>query len=291
MSWKPGNYSFFHTDSIAEQSLFIYDLGLEYRKKEDYIYENSSRDYKGYLFQYTLDGYGIYERNGVKHRLTKGKAFLITFPDDSEYYLPAEDNIDLNWTFFYLHFSGPAIEPLYHRIRELTGPVIDLNVDSMPVSLFFELYDSLHSQKQLERYADSEWLYRFLISLLRHVEFPSSKNPSPHVAAAIDWMKSNYSLQINLEEMSQRIGVTYSHLTRQFCKEQGISPVQFLTHLRLEQGMKLLLNTDLSLEKIAEACGFSSANYFIKVYHRVLHTTPGEYRKQHKFDYMQTFSW
>ncbi len=283
MSWKSGNFGFFGTDVIGEQSLSIKDLGLETRQKENYLFDNSTRDYHGYLFQYTLDGYGIYESSNTRYKLTKGKAFLISFPEESKYYLPSsEDAPEHSWTFFYIHFSGPAAAPFINRIRELTGSVIELGIDSLPISYFFELYNNLHSQRPLGRYMGSEWLYRFLIALLRNIEFPTARKASPHVAAAIEWLNRNYSNQINLEEMCPEIGVTYSHLTRQFCKEQGISPVQYLTNLRLEHGMQLLLNTNLSIQKIAEACGFSCANYFTKVYKKAMHTTPVEYRNQHK---------
>ncbi|AEY64482.1 AraC family transcriptional regulator [Clostridium sp. BNL1100] len=283
MSWKLGNFGFFGSDIIGEQSLSIKDLGLESRQKENYIYDNSIRDYHGYLFQYTLDGYGIYENRNTRYKLTKGKAFLISFPEESKYYLSqAEDDPEYSWTFFYIHFSGPAVAPFFNRIRELTGSVLELEIDSLPISYFFELYNNLQSQRPVGHYMGSEWLYRFLIALLRNVEFPPTGKSSPHVAAAIEWINRNYSKQINLEEMCPEIGVTYSHLTRQFCKEQGISPVQYLTKIRLEHGMQLLLNTNLSIQKIAEECGFSCANYFTKVYKKAIHITPVEYRNQHK---------
>lgn len=283
MSWELGNYGFLNIDSIAEQSLCIRDLGIEIRSHENYRFDNGTRDYHGYLFQYTLDGYGVYESQGIQHKLTTGKAFFMSFPEDSTYYLPQpEEYSEHHWTFFYLHFSGPAVEPFFNRIREIAGPVLDLGLDSIPVSLFSDLYDMLQSKKQLTRYTGSEWLYRFLISLLRNTEFPPYGKISPHVTAAIEWMKQNYTKQINLEDMCPEIGVSYSHLTRQFYKEQGITPVQFNTQLRLEHGMQLLLNTDKSIEKIAEECGFSSANYFTKVYKRALHITPSEYRRQHR---------
>ncbi len=278
-----GNYGFLNIDCIAEQSLCINDLGIELRRKECYSFDNSSRDYQGYLFQCTLDGYGIYHSQGTLHRLTKRKAFFISFPENSQYYLSQEeDDTEYHWTFFYLHFTGPAVEPFFTRIREIAGPVLELGIDSVPVSLFLELYDTLQSQHRLSPYSGSEWLYRFLISLLRSVEFPPYRRVSPHVTSAIEWMRRNYAKQTNLEEMGPEIGVSYPHLTRQFCKEQGITPVQFLTQLRLEHGMQLLLNTDLPIEKVAEECGFSSANYFTKVYKKALHITPGEYRRQHR---------
>lgn len=281
MSWTTGNYGFINIDYISKESLCINDLGLEMRCNEYYYFNNSNRDYQGYLFQYTLDGYGIYEAGGIKHRLTKGKAFFITFPEESQYYLPdyLSDNC---WTFFYIHFSGPAVAPFFNRIRELSGPIVDLEPDSLPIKLFFELYDTLRNQTTLIRYMNNEWLYRFLISLVRYIESPPGKNLSSHVASAMEWMKNHYSQQINLEDMSAQIGVSYSHLSRQFFKEQGVTPIEYLTHIRLERSMQLLLNTDLTIEQIAKKCGFSCANYFTKVYKKLLHITPSEYRKQHR---------
>lgn len=282
MSWITGNFGFINVDFISKESLCINDLGLETRSNEYYHFNNSNRDYQGYLFQYTLDGSGIYEACGNKCRLTKGKAFLITFPEDSQYYFTTDDNPDKYWTFFYIHFSGPAVAPFFNRIRELSGPVIELELDSLPISLFFELYDTLRNQSSPIRYMSNEWLYRFLISLVRYIEAPPNKQLSTHVAAAMEWMNKYYSDQLNLETMSREIGISYSHLTRLFYKEQGITPIEYLTHIRLEHGMQLLLNTGMTIDQIAKECGFSCANYFTKVYKKVLHITPSDYRRQHR---------
>lgn len=268
---------------MAEQSLCIKDLGVELRQQENYHFDNLARDYQGYLFQYTLDGYGIYESKGNKHILTKGKAFFISFPEDSRYYFQQPlDASTAYWKFFYIHFTGPAVEPFYKRIRDVAGPVMDLGVDNILVNAFSNIYNTLQSKKQLDRYIGSEWLYRFLISLLRNVELPSSSKTSPHVTIAKDWIKSNYTKPVNLEDMCPQIGVSYAHLTRLFYKEHGITPVQYLTQIRLELGIQLLLNTNQSIKVIAEQCGFISANYFTKAFKKALRITPSEYRRQHK---------
>lgn len=282
MQWNLGNFGFLNMDIIAEQSLCINDLGIEIRQNETYNYLNINRDLRGYLFQYTLDGYGIFETQDMSFTMSKGKAFFISFPDYSRYYLPETDDPNHHWTFFYIHFYGPAVEPFIQRIRELTGPVISLNLESPAIKLYVELFEALKNGKQLERYEGSEWLYRFLTLLLRNVEFPPDKKRSPHVEAAIDWMQTHYNQQQNLEDMSQEIGVSFSHLTRQFYKEQGVTPIQYLTYIRLEHAMHLLLNTNITIEKIAEECGFSCRNYFSRVYKKTLNVTPAEYRKQHK---------
>ncbi len=281
MFWELGNYGFFNNDYISEESLCINDLGVELRKDRSYYHNNMTRDYHGYLFQYTLDGCGIYKKGDVEHRLTKGKAFFISFPEDSQYYLAdseeSEGDANNRWKLFYIHFSGPAVKPFFNRIHDINGSVMDLEMDSSPVSLFYNLYSSLQNKKELGRYKGSEWLYRFLIALLENLEF-SSKKASPHVALAIDWMRKNYTKQVNLNDMCNEIEISYPHLSRLFLKEQGLTPIEFITQLRIEHGIHLLLNTDLTIKEIAKRCGYSSANYFTKVYKKAMNVTPSQYR-------------
>lgn len=281
MQFDTGFYGFIHIDSISEESLCIQDMGLERRQNESYCFRNKNRDYQGYLFQYTLEGCGIYEVRNNVYRLTRGKAFLLSFPDEGSYYLPPSQGTEEHWTYFFLHFTGPGARPFYDRIRDLFGPVLSLEPESPAVSLFFEFYQSLQWGRKPEQYEDSEWLYRFLTALLRSLEFPSGRKVNPHVSAAMNWMQTQYARPQSLEEMSREIGVSLSHLSRQFHKEKGITLIQYLTRIRLEHAMHLLVNTKLPVGKIAEECGFSCGNYFTKVYKKVLHVTPEEYRRQH----------
>lgn len=282
MSWNYGSYGFLNFDTISEKTLCINDLGLENRYNEVYDYKNNKRDYSGYLFQYTLEGDGIYETPDETFLLSKGSAFLITFPEDSHYYLPPGKGTKYHWTYFYIHFSGPAAKPFYDRIRELKGPVFSLELNSPPIHSFLTLYDSLKDERQLTKYKGSEWLYNFLIALLRHLEFPPNQIRNSHVTAALDWMQTHYASPLNLETMCLELGVSLSHLSRQFHKEFGITLIAYLTQIRLEHAVQLLLNTDASIQEISADCGFSSSNYFTKIYKKVLHITPTQYRKQHK---------
>lgn len=277
-----GSYGFLNFDEIGEKTLYINDLGLEKRHNELYDYKNNSRDYSGYLFQYTIEGEGVYETPSERYVLSKGKAFFITFPEDSKYYLPLGKDTKQYWSYFYIHFSGPAAEPFYKRIREMKGPVFSMDQNSLPILNFFTLYDSLKSGIQMLKYKGSDWLFSFLVSLLSHLEFPPNQILNPHVTAALEWMQLHYSSPLNLGTMCLELGVSLPHLSRAFHKEFGITPITYLTRIRLEHAMQLLLNTDISIHKIAQECGFSNSNYFTKVYKKVLHTTPAQYRKQRK---------
>ena len=60
----------------------------------------------------------------------------------------------------------------------------------------------------------------------------------------------------------------------------GHSPGQELRRARLDRVKKLLRETNLTLEEISEATGFSSANTLCDQFKKWTRTTPGAYRKE-----------
>lgn len=281
MREKFNSYGFINTDLLAPSPLRLCDFGLELRHNERYDYRNDERGaYEGYLFQFTLEGSGIFEASGEVIELNKRKAFFIPFPDRSRYYLPKEDNH--SWKFFYIHFCGPVAAHFFNYVHQLKGPVFCLSDNSSSVRLFFDEYNSVKSGKQYQRYESGDFLYRFLTSLLRDVEMPDSSVQNAFVDEAVQWIHRNYGSQLSLAEMSGSIGVSLPHLTRQFHLQKGLSPMRYLTNIRIEHSISLLLNTTLTIGQIAEQCGFSNRNYYTKVFRKVMSTTPTEYRTMHE---------
>lgn len=66
-----------------------------------------------------------------------------------------------------------------------------------------------------------------------------------------------------------------------FNKELNTTPNTFLTKVRLEHAVTLLTVTRFSVEKISHRCGFTTANYFIRVFKKHYGITPAAYRNEH----------
>lgn len=286
-----GNYGFLPRGSMEAPPLVLLDLGVERRSHEAYHFENADRtSYGGYLLQYTLKGCGIYETGAPANpsercRLETGRGFFSRMPENSRYYLPpsgiSPKSPDCGWEFFYLHFDGPAALPFFETIRALTGPVFSLPPSSPPIALFFSLFERLDRRETLALYEGSEFLYRFLTRLLRSLEAPSAEG-SQLVRQAASYFKDHFASLSGIGEAARACHVSQSHLTRVFHEETGQTPLQYLTRLRIEQGLFLLLNTGDSIESIAVTCGFLNGNYFAKVFRRYLGCSPEEYRKRNR---------
>lgn len=276
-----GSFGFLPIDGLTPAPLLLLDFGIEKRRLEHYEWDNAKRpDYNGYLFQYTLSGLGKLRFQQQTCPLPAGAAFFSELPEDLQYFLPPEAG-DSGWEILYVHFAGPAVAPFYQKIRALQAPAFFLAADSAPITLLLQLHAALRQGYQLQKYEGGEWLYRFLTALLREVEAPSSASFPPPVKQAVALMQTQYASLSGIQEIADLLGLSLPHFTRLFHQSAGLSPIRYLTNLRLQHAIQLLLNTDLPIAAIAVQCGFSCANYFSKVFRRQMHLPPAEYRRQH----------
>lgn len=274
-----GSYGFIDIDDLTPPLFRVYDFGYEIRSNEAYLFDNRNREaYEGFLFQMTLDGEGYFETNGKLHKLSKNKGFLIDFPNESSYFL--QQHNPSSWTYFYLHFTGEGSKVLVEKILQSSGPVITLSPMSPSVQLFFDEYHGIKSGKTYKRFESGNFLYRFLTSLLTEIESSPASN-TQLVDTCVQWIHRHYSTQESLLSMSTSLGVSLPHLSRQFKEQKGQSPIEYMTYVRLQHAMSLLLNTELPIQKIASLCGYTSGNYFSKVFLKNLLLSPTDYRKMY----------
>lgn len=94
------------------------------------------------------------------------------------------------------------------------------------------------------------------------------------------YLRRHYVEKLSMEMLAHQFFVSKSTLMNAFKKRFGKTVNQYLTEFRLEQAKKLLERTTLSINEVAEACGFSDQNYFTKVFVKGFGKTPSAYRAQ-----------
>lgn len=271
-------HGFINHDSITPLPMILYDMGVEERINEDYYYDNRiRRNYDGYIIQYTLDGYGIYETSDKKHTLGRNTGFITCVPNDCSYYFP-KDN-EYGWEYIYIHFSGSLAALFYDEIVNTTGNVFSLPLNNPAIQLLINEYELLELGKKYKRFEAGAFIYNLLTTLLREISSPSSSDSL--ITRAVNWININYASDISLSELCELLYITPSHFSRSFRREIGISPVEYLSNVRLEHAMHMLTTTDMSINEIARSCGFANGNYFAKAFKRRLGFTPSDYKRNH----------
>ncbi|WP_309121574.1 helix-turn-helix transcriptional regulator [Paenibacillus sp.] len=87
--------------------------------------------------------------------------------------------------------------------------------------------------------------------------------------------------RLSLQQLAERLRIGPSQLTRRFQAAYGVSPVRYATEARLAKARALLSDAELTLDEIAEQCGFQNAVYFSRVFTKYMKSSPSAYRKTH----------
>lgn len=106
------------------------------------------------------------------------------------------------------------------------------------------------------------------------------KTTSNVVDHAMSFMSENYAEPIAIAEIAEEVGCDRRRLAYLFDKQVGMSPIQFLTEIRLKHAKDLLRTTTMPVKEIADLVGYQDSFYFCRVFKKQYQLTPTEYRKQ-----------
>ncbi|WGI26986.1 AraC family transcriptional regulator [Halomonas alkaliantarctica] len=100
-----------------------------------------------------------------------------------------------------------------------------------------------------------------------------------HIAhAVINSLTEDLSMDVDLDLLSSKLGISRRHLTRLFREHTGYSIGEIHLKLRFREAKRLLSSTDLSIQLIALEVGFENASSFTRAFRRHLGCTPREIR-------------
>lgn len=103
-------------------------------------------------------------------------------------------------------------------------------------------------------------------------------NVSEVTKKAIQYICNHYKEDIRLSDVATVAHMNPSYFSFLFKKEVGITFVDYLNGLRIEESKNLLVNTTDSILDIAVSLGFTSQNYFARIFKKKTGRTPKQYR-------------
>ena len=85
---------------------------------------------------------------------------------------------------------------------------------------------------------------------------------------------------LKIDNIADAMGMSRSVLYTKIKQQLGMTPIDFVRHVRIMRACELLKDTDESLSSVAFAVGFSDPKYFSKVFKRETGIVPTEYRER-----------
>lgn len=242
----------------------------------------------GYEIVYVENGKGTIKVDGKEIKYTDGTLIFIgpsiphfgfsntTHEDNFEVVIHLNDNFVKNRISMFSEFSD--ILNLIESSKKVL--VFDNQTKKSQASLFkkitqLDAADQLISLFNLLSKLSKENTYQSLLGKNLGEHYAQSKQ----IKKIFDYINENFHNQISTQDIANEIGFTTNSFCRMFKKLTGKSFITYLNDYRVHRATILLENTDNTISKIMYECGFENLSYFAKVFVKIKHVQPVEYRK------------
>jgi LacI family transcriptional regulator len=102
------------------------------------------------------------------------------------------------------------------------------------------------------------------------------------IARALQFIRERAIANISVDDVAREVALSRSALERRMKALIGRSPGEEITRIRFSHVERLLTQTDLTLDAIAERAGFKHPQYMAEAFHKRTGMTPGVYRRQNR---------
>ncbi len=147
------------------------------------------------------------------------------------------------------------------------------------LAAFQRLIDVLDEQKDIPILAPiikREIFYRLLVGDqgVRLRQMASAGSQSQQIARAIDWLKSNFTLPLRIDDLATQVNMSTSTFHHHFRSLTAMSPLQYQKWLRLNEARRLMLADRLDATTAAFQVGYESPSQFSREYNRLFGDSP-----------------
>lgn len=223
-----------------------------------------------------LKGEGTLKSNENSYMLTEGSFFCLLPNTPHEYYGNTE-----KWEVNWIAFSGNQIDQLLTELKFDNTKVCVLKNTNYILTLFKKIFAALKTDDDTGKMVSSAILYEILVKL--HTSLNENTNDKLLKDNKIfDTLKlyidEHYNQAISLEELSVLANITPQYLCKLFKRHLNLRPFQYIALKRIQQAKKMLADSTLNVNDIAQYVGYNDCSYFCAVFKKYELISPTEFR-------------
>jgi AraC family transcriptional regulator len=233
--------------------------------------KNISNNYSRlYMLRYGRGAVAYHDRTV---ELCPGRLYL--FPENKTASYSCSGQMYLQWLHIRLEFlPGLSIFNFFDPPREITATT---QMEAMFAGIFAGL-DVANPAGLLMKYAAilnliAGFLPENWLDLMPPKETLTRLNP------VLELMRLNPGQEFDLKKLAGKVNLHPVYFSNLFRKTFGVSPLRYLTQLRLELAKNLLCSSGQSMAEISGNCGYNNEFFFARIFKKYTGVAPGRFRK------------
>ena len=229
---------------------------------------------ENFVIHYIISGNGTFYCGPNKYELSAGDAFVI-FPYTIVKYTASQTT---PWHYTWVVFSGDeAINILSEAEITVKNPVLHSNRTVHFRNFICSMAHNTDDNLTAQLHFTSE-LYE-LLSLMTKRSGDEQKNENSYFSDAVQYISNNFSDDITVDGIAQKLGISRKYLYAVFKNSCGKSPMKYIMEYRIEKSCDFLKNKSLPISSVAYSVGYPDPFVFSKMFKQKVGLSPSEYRK------------
>ena len=194
-----------------------------------------------------------------------------------------------------IKFSPLFVKPLTDRFGEqildqIYARTTNSFSDDIQAAIYGYFTNLLEEYQRKSPYGDFKIqciLCELLLTILEH-RLPEENSNSPDtpltlpIMEAVYYMETHYAEALTIEKVAGISNYSVAYFSRLFQKQLGKSYSEYLSHIRIKNVSRLLLNTDKSITEIAIETGYQYPGNLSASFRQKTGLSPQQYRKQRR---------
>jgi AraC-like DNA-binding protein len=235
-----------------------------------------------------LGGTCSVEMLGRPLELREGRVILIPPGVSVRQFTGPGQELCMVYAHFDCRISG---EPIRNALQYVDPAKLQMTLPGLPtVALVAEVDSATMSEKlhRIRRRPDDEFrqlmMSIVLLETIGHLRQTylglAGSALEERLGRATTFFESNMDRRISLAEAARHVHVSPETLGRLFGTHYQISPMRYLTRLRMARARELLQDRRYNISEVGRACGYASLQYFSRAFRKEFGVPPRAFRKQ-----------
>lgn len=232
-----------------------------------------------FLLALTLNGQGELHYNDSIYVLNPGDLFFIDCRKPHSYHTVSEHG----WAYNPIHIQGAHMNDLYAIFEEFHKPVSHFDLNSSFVGKLERLWELTEEDSLYHAVEINQLITSLISSLIKSCHDEQYQKVPESIKNIQTYIRQHYSEPLTLDILSEHVHLNKYHISHEFKRYCGLSVVEYINSIRINEARMLLAESERSIAEVAEAVGFESLNYFYRVFQKYEKITPLQYRKKQLF--------